>query len=474
MKLWQPTVLALALVSAFPSIAVAQSNAELLNELKALRERVGQLEQKLNGTAATAAPAAAQWGMTPDQVREFNRIAVKTEATEDNLIASGLKGLTVSGYIEPVYIYNQRQHRAGFQFLNDQSIYAYDTSYMGAASIDFTKETDSGTRWKLTLTPNRGVGSLIGAGIVQEASVSIPLSDPTTRLIAGQIPDWSGYEYQQPTLNPFTTHNLLYDFTLPTGYTGVGVSMNLGKLAFKTMVANINASIKAENDKSAALVYRGDYGLDEFSGIGFAGLHGKAPNFNTGTNTTANLFEVDGYYTRGALTMQGQASVGMQKQGAITPDVDNNYRDSSWWGVSGLVGYNVTPRLQALVRADYIANKKNGGGLFGYNGYSPLCAPEDGVTPCMNSLGDSVPVGSLVDYGNDDRNGLGPDLSGDLNRGANRYALSFGLKYAFNTSTTFKAEYRLDGADRAVFIDAKDGTYHKQNSLLGASVVVNF
>ena len=78
-------------------------------------------------------------------------------------------------------------------------------------------------------------------------------------------------------------------------------------------------------------------------------------------------------------------------------------------------------------------------------------------------------------YGNDDRNGLGPDLeSGNYDRGANRYALSFGLKYAFNTSTTFKAEYRLDGADRAVFIDSKDGTYHKQNSLLGASVVVNF
>ena len=51
--------------------------------------------------------------------------------------------------------------------------------------------------------------------IVQEASVSVPLTDLQTRFIAGQIPDWSGYEYLQPTLNKLITHNLLFDFTLP-------------------------------------------------------------------------------------------------------------------------------------------------------------------------------------------------------------------------------------------------------------------
>ena len=47
MKLWQPTALALALAAAFPSLAVAQTNAELLEELKALKSRIGQLEDKL-------------------------------------------------------------------------------------------------------------------------------------------------------------------------------------------------------------------------------------------------------------------------------------------------------------------------------------------------------------------------------------------------------------------------------------------
>ena len=117
----------------------------------------------------------------------------------------------------------------------------------------------------------------------------------------------------------------------------------------------------------------------------------------------------------------------------------------------------ITPRLQGLVRADYIKNDKNGGGLFTYNGYTTF----------------DEETGAVI-VGNDDRNGIGPDLNGDVNKGANRYAVSLGLKYAFDKATTLKLEYRLDGADRAVFLDVKDGTYKKTNSLLGASMVVAF
>jgi hypothetical protein len=461
MKFWKPAALTLALAAAYPGAALAQTNADLLKELKALRDRVGELEKKLADKPAPApVPVAAekQWGMTPEQVQDFNRIAVKTEATEDNLATQGLKGLTISGFIEPAYIYNRRQHRAGFQFLNDQSLFAYDTSYIGSASIDFTKETDSGTKWKLTLTPNRGVGAVIGAGIVQEASVSVPLTDPATRLIAGQIPDWSGYEYQQPTLNPFTTHNLLYDFTLPAGYTGAGTEIKRGKWVVKAMLANVNSTIRNADESSPAIVYRGDYSVSEYMGFGFAGLHGKAPNFGvlnadeTQASTVAHLLEVDGYYTRADWTFQGQVGIGRQKLAAIATDLNGGRQDAQWLGLSGLAGYMITPRLQGLVRADYIHNTKNGGGLFTYNSQ-------------------------------DDRNGLGVDQTADCatdptqavcNRGANRYAITTGVKFAFNPNTTFKTELRLDGASRPVFIDVKSGKYRKTNQLLGASVVVFF
>ncbi len=455
---WQPTALALAVGLAFPCLASAQSVADLLKELQALKQRVAELEAKQKATDAKV--ATPQWGMTPEQVQEFNRISVKTEALEDAREASGFKGLKISGFVDPVYIYNKAQDRAGFQFLNSigDGGFNYDNSMFGMAYIDFLKETDSGTRWRLTLAPNRGVGAGIDSpSIVHEASVSIPLGDLQTRLIAGQLPDWSGYEYLPATQTKLITHNLLFDFTLPFTYTGAGMEITDGKWIYKAMLANMNASKRNSRDKAPVIAYRVDYSRGEFQGFGFAGVHGKAANFRsidavnpiteeayaTG-DTRLDLFEVDAYFIRGDLTLQGQVSYGRQRQAAITPDpVTGELRDSQWWGISGLAAYKFMPRLEGVVRADFINNKKNGGGLLGYTAA-------------------------------DDLNGIGPDPLGDPEVGANRAALSVGFNYLLNPSVVLKGEYRFDHASQPVFLDVKSGEYRRSNHLLGASVVVSF
>ena len=463
----RPTLLALAMACAFP--ALAQTNAEVLNELRALRDRVAELENKLKAAEAKAPAAggAAQWGMTPEQARELNRVAVKTEALEDSRDASGLRLLKISGYMDPTFIYNKAQNRRGFQFLNavGDDGYNYDNSYFGAAVIDFQKETESGTRWRLTLAPNRGVGAVFdGQSPVHEASVSVPLGSLQRRLIAGQIPDWSGYEYLPATQNKLITHNLLFDFTLPTAYTGVGFEVTEGKWIVKSMLANMNASRKASGNNTPVLAYRADYSRGEYQGFGFAGVHGKAANFAdpNGVDSQLNLFEVDGYFIRGDWTVLGQVSFGSQKKAAIVPDpVTGALRDAKWTGYSALAAYKFTPRFEGTARFDYIRNSKNGGGLLGYTGY---------WDPANGSLGDN-------------RNGIGVDPTLDCvtdptiaqcNRGANRSALTFGLSYLFDLNTTFKVEYRLDRANLPVFANVKDGTFRKSNSLLGASVLVSF
>lgn len=473
MRLWQPTALAqaaaLALGTVFCGGAAAQSNADLLKEIQALKARVAELEAKQKSGDA-AKPTQPQWGMTPEQTAEFNRIAVKTEALEDARDASGLKLLKISGYMDPTFIYNKLQDRAGFQFLNavGDDGYNYDNSYFGAAVIDFQKETDSGTRWRLTLAPNRGVGAVFdGSSPVHEASVSVPISDLQTRFIAGQIPDWSGYEYLQPTLNKLITHNLLFDFTLPTAYIGAGLEVTRGKWIYKGVLANMNASKKASGNKTPVIAYRVDYARGEFQGFGFAGVHGKAANFRaeegvgnpvTGeqydlSDTRIDLFEFDAYFIRGDWTVQGQLSVGRQKAAAIgAPDpVTGELRDAGWWGLSTLAAYKWTPRLETTARLDYINNKKNGGGLLGY---------------------------SFAD----DRNGIGPGWLRDTEtgewfqseRGVNRTAFTLGASYLFNLNTTFKAEYRLDRASLPVFVDVTDGSYSRTNHLFGASVLISF
>jgi len=465
MNLWKPAALALALAAAYPTAALAQSNEELLKELKALKERVGELEKKLADKPSADAGGEKQWGMTPAQAQDLNRVTVKTEGLEDAIESQGIKGLKIGGFFDPTYIYNQRQNRAGFQFLNrvNDDGYNYDNGYFGTAAIDFQKEMEGGTKWRLTLMPQRGAGSIADTGgnnIVHEASVSIPLGDLQTRFLAGQIPDWSGYEYTQPTTTKLVTRGLLLDFTEPTAYTGAGMEIISGKWDVKALLANYNSTKQPAGRKAPVIAYRVDYSKGEFAGFGFAGVHGKAANFSpfnvdangNSPDTRLDLFELDGYFIRGDLTLQGQVGIGRQKDASIVPAADGTLRDARWWGVSGLAAYKFIPRWEGVVRFDYVNNAKNGGGLLQYS-------VEDG------------------------RNGIGPDATlgctttgwvDGCDKGANRYALAVGVNYLLTANTTLKAEYRLDRATQPVFFDVKSGEYRKSNSLLGASVVVSF
>jgi hypothetical protein len=470
MKTLRPTALAFAIALAFGAAtpAFAQSNADVLKELAALKARIADLEKKL--AAVPEAPAdgqQAQWGMTPEQSAEFNKLVVKSEAMEDANESHGYKDLKISGYMDPTYIWNKNQNRAGFQFLSPVSEdgYNYDDSYFGTVQLDFQKELEGGTKWRLTLMPQRGAGTVADPGgnsIVHEASVSIPLGDLQTRLIAGQIPDWSGYEYIQPTTTKLVTRGLLLDFTEPTAYTGAGMEIIRGKYDLKALIANFNTPFNQPRQFAPVLAYRLDYAKGEFSGWGLAGVEGKVPNFNyyagvignASQNTMLHLIEADAYFIRGDLTLQGQVGFGRQKEASITPDADGNARDAQWWGLSGLAAYKLEPRFEVVARADYINDQKNGGGLLGYTGYY------DGA----GTFGDS-------------RNGIGvsPNCGGGADcKGANRTAIALGFNYLLTANTTIKAEYRLDLASQAVFLDAKTGTYKKNNSLLGATMVVGF
>ena len=452
---------------AAPPLVFAQSNEELLQELRALKARVTQLEEALKAREAkeaSDAKAAAEKaavplppsGMTPQQVQDLNRVNVKAEMIEDAL--EGFKGLRITGQLDPTYLYNNAQGRGGFQFLGSMRDegYHYDSSYFGMAVIDLQKELDNGIRLHIALAPNRGAGSAIDSGrsIVHEASVMIPLADSQTRLLAGQIPNWSGYEAALPNQNRLITHNLLFDFTQPRALTGAGAEWVAGQWIVKGMIANIDEGFRPSGQKTPVIAYRADWSKGEYRSYGFAGVHGKGPNrVNGGPDTTLNLFEVDGYYNGPGWNAQGQLTLGSQSGGAVTPNaVTGAPRDSRWWGVSALFAYRLMPRLDGIVRADYLNNSGNGGGLYG--------------------------------SGADARDGIGPEMIGrgtdgrllfrNADLGASRYALAVGLNYVFNANVSFKAEYRLDHATLPVFEVVGDGSFRRSNHLFGASMVLSF
>ena len=453
------SMLAVAIAAIFPMAqsAHAQSNAELKQEIELLKKQLQVLMQKVD--AASAAPAA-QATIDP---QDFNRIKIKAESTEDNFEAAGLKGFKVSGVMDPTYIYSRNQDRSGFIFLNNfdardgETPYAFDNGNFGQAMLDIQKETEGGNKWRLTLAPHKAASSAYNLGsIVHEASVSIPLIDPATRLIAGQFPDWSGYEYLPANQQPLITHNMLFDFTIPSFYSGAGMEFTRGQWIAKFLVGNMNQVARTSGDKDPSINYRVDYSKGEFSGFGFAGTHTFGAN-------PLNLFEVDGYFTRGDWTFQGQ--VGAGRWAGMAADQLNAPTDAQWWGLSALAGYKLTPRLQAVARADYINNSKNGGGVFGYaNSYASGIAfdPRNGFGAAQQDIADYT-AGTISEL-----------------TGANRYALSLGLNYLVNPTTTWKLELRYDAANKDVFQDLRgdpsgaNGVYRNNNVLLGTAVVVSF
>jgi opacity protein-like surface antigen len=466
MRTLKLTILALALTAALPTKA-ADPALDLKKEMQALKDRITELEKAPKAAPAPATPAAvAPAGMTDQQVKDFNRIAVKTEALEDGQEASGFKGLKISGYMDPTYVYSFNKERGTFQFMVpiSKEAYSYDNGYFGTLALDLVKETDNGTKFHLTLYPKRGGGDVMGENsIVHEASVWIPLGDLSTKLFAGQIPDWSGYEYYAPNLYKNITHNMLFDFTLPASYTGVGLELVRGKLDLKLMLANMNASVRNIGENIPMFVFRGDYAVGEFWGFGFAGAAGYKPNFRaSGTNPVTDepyaskdslytTVEVDGWYTRGNLSLNTHLAYGSQEKAAITPDpVTGNLRASQWFAISALAAYKLTARTEGVLRGDFIYNQKNGGGLLDY----------------------TIP---------DPSNGIGPDQDGgDPEKGANRFAITAGLNYALTSNVILKAEYRYDGADRKVFgnkdllLGGSNPKVLKSNSLVATSAVFFF
>jgi len=117
--------------------------------------------------------------------------------------------------------------------------------------------------------------------------------------------------------------------------------------------------------------------------------------------------------------------------------------------VSGLVGYKLSPRLQAIARLDFINNRRNGGGVY----FNPTSAS-----------GLSTVFGPELD-----NTGVAPDPT----RGANRYALSTGLNYSVNENTQWKTELRIDRSTGFNF-ETSNGVFKKSNTTLGTGLVVSF
>lgn len=466
---------ALAFGTSIPAYAgQAQSPDQMKQRIEQLESQVKKLQELVEKAMAKADQAATATADAADQTAEVNRLSVKVDAMDDAAEASGFKDLKITGMIDPTYIYNRAQDSSGFNFLSnfdgrdDSQVYAYDNSFFGQAMLELDKTFENGTLLKLILAPHKSTASGYNLGsIVHEASMSVPIDgDQNTRFLAGQFADWSGYEFYFANQNKLITHNLLFDFTLPSFYTGAGAEFIEGDWDIKALVGNMNKVSHPSGEKNPIVTVRADYSINEFAGFGFAGQTGKLDH------NQLNMFEVDGFYTRGDWNWNGQIGTGTWKNNAF------NGGDAAWTGISNLLSYNFTPRFAGVVRLDYLRNGKNGGGTIGTGLNCLDTAGADPMAPVTCDSTSTTQIGA-GDY----RNGFGPTAQDatdyangviDAISGANRTALSLGLNYAMTSNLMLKAEYRFDSADRDMFYYVKEGTYKRSNQVFGVSTVLSF
>lgn len=393
----------------------------------------------------------------------LGNMKLRLEALEEKMESSSFNGVSISGSIDPIYIWTSH-NKGSFNVADDYTTNAstYENGGFGRILLRLEKTFENGSVWSLGLSTHKGFN-----GIVDKAKVSFPLSESAT-FFAGMITDWSGYEYGEPEVNKLITHNLHFDYLAPSFYTGAGVEIAAGDLTHKVMVGNMNKSATSKSDRNSApvLAYRADWSQgdsDPFSvGYGIGGSAHIGYLENGGDKNRFTLAEIDFYSINGAIEYTGQFAAGKMQRSAYGMGDDGQQKEATWAGVSGQVLYRTSPALALIARADYIKNDSNGGGVFWSN------AVATGAGDDLNGFG--VPMTWDADS---------ESWVADGTKGVNRFALSIGANYTVNENTQVKFEVRHDWADGKVFGDNYDADlvatdYTKSRNLFGLGVVVSF
>ncbi|OXC79780.1 Uncharacterized protein in putrescine utilization cluster [Caballeronia sordidicola] len=494
----------------------AQLNV-LQNEVKQLRSEVASKPQANAATAAAPRVAEApidisspDYGkaramLNNDQVDTMKQQIANQQLKVDSLVDAAntgpLAGLSVTGYIDPAYIYNRAQSSASFLFANHESSYSYFNSTLGDLYLDIKKTFGVGPMApsaEITLMPNRGNGITLlqtehgelGDNILNTVVVTVPVT-PTTTFVAGLMPSFGGYELQQSNQTLTLTHNLLYDFSDPGSYVGIGVNYTgdssnwawkfmLGNEQYRTFGSVVQTGTNALGDpitssnKIPSFTARVDYTWSSALDIGGSFNIGRqslsaasesvngntVPVYGVGGQASSAFgtfffSEADMAYTQADVQYNAELDYGQQQNAAF------NGGQAQWYGLSLLAHRKFTMpivgRMGATMRYDVLVDTKNGGGGGGVALNSNGMDTADGFGIGADCLANSKANG-----------GLGFEC-----KGATHQDVSLDLLFYPTQQITVKVEYRHDWANKQVFLK-NDGSYGKSNDLIATQFIYSF
>ncbi|MCA7928179.1 DUF3138 family protein [Burkholderia cepacia] len=474
-----------------PGAATAATAATAANATSS-GARIGSIN-----TVAAAAPAAdSAPAFTNDDLQQMREqianASLKVDSLQEAATTGPLAGLSITGYVDPVYLFNRAQRTSGFQFLNhDPGAYDYFNSTIGDVYLDIKKTFGVGPMApsaEVVIQPNRGFGNVfsnshggVGNNIVTQAVVTVPLSTTRTFEI-GMMPSLAGYEVQPSTQMLTLTHGLLYDFSEPGNLIGVGLKGSnaamtrfwqvvIGNEVLRTAGAIANAAnnttktnwtptITARFDNATSTAF--DFGISGmlgrqslFSPCATAGGYGYQCNGSSPTGLYKYV-EADVTYTHDKTQVNAQVDYGELQKGAW------NGGTARWYGMS-LLGHTKwtqawVGRMGATLRFDYLNNTSNGGG---------------GTNIQYGLAGGNPSVNGSSGFGIDPACFQGSSTNGTECKGAQRYAITADLLFYPTQQITVKLEYRHDAANHPVFLKS-NGTYARSNDLAGMQFIYSF
>nr|WP_199068114.1 DUF3138 family protein [Chromobacterium sp. ASV5] len=494
-----------ALIAGLPGMALADAKvdeiARLKAQLQALQSQMQQLQKAVDAAVETRkTEATASEDANADLKERVAGMELKVDRLNTAANEGPIAGLSVTGYLDPTYIYNRSNHSSGFQFLNHQNAYTYANSTFGDVYLDIKKTFGVGPTApsaEISIMPNRGSGNTLldGAGgnnIINTAVINYPLSD-SLALNAGLMNSFGGYEAQLSNQMTTLTHGLLYDFSDPGSYVGAGFNWSHGAWAWKFLVGNeqlrTHTSVAAtgtngdtgqpttKSNNTPSVTARLDYTWSSAWDLGWSFNAGKQTLVTSSSSLAAGqapsngcqaggtgfgyqcassdpftsyfFTEADASYTLGDVLFNAEVDYGRQQKAAW------NGQDAVWYGVS-LLGHrkwmtDTLGKMGATLRYDYLNDSKNGGGGGGI---------------------------ALSGSGIDSANGFGISqaclAAGGVDcKGATRQALTADLLFFPTDQLTLKLEYRHDWANQDMFL-FNDGSYRKSSDMIGAQAVYTF
>jgi hypothetical protein len=510
---------------ALPALAAASPSSDqmqaLQKQLDALQKEVRTLKKELDarqGAKAAPAPAAAaavpapaadpsspDYGLQPAHLTNDDVDAMKQQMSNQQLKVDSLTdaantgpiaGLSITGYIDPSYIYNRAQGTSSFLFANHEDAYQYYNSTIGDLYLDIKKTFGVGPTapsFEVSLMPNRGAGIFMmnehsdsGLNILNTAFATVPLT-PTWGVVAGLMPGLAGYEVQQSNLMLTLTHGLLFDFSDPGSSIGVGLNYTGDHWAWKFLLGNeqfrsygsvTQTSVNALGDpittsnRMPAFSARVDYlhgsaldvggsftiarqtlpgGYDPATGTTAYGWGGVAPD----GYGTFFFTEADATYTVADVQYNAELDYGQQQHAAFNGGL------AQWYGLSLLAhrkfNMPIVGHMGVTARYDVLVDTKNGGGGGGIALNGNGMDPYNGYGVDADCLTQSKANGG---YGFQCKGAIHQDVALDV--------LFFPTQ-----KITVKVEYRHDWANNRVFLRS-DGSYSKNNDVLGAQFIYSF